>query len=85
MGDETMQSIKKKATTTSLKIEAALWKEAKVKAIEHDITLSQLIEEAIRLWIDEKEHLKKGKENGKAVGDEHNSPNAGNEIVRHSL
>ena len=39
---------------TSLRINPEIWKEAKVQAIRHDITLTQLLEEAINCWIKEK-------------------------------
>jgi len=43
---------------TSLRINPKIWKEAKVQAIRHDITLTQLVEEAINCWIKEKENRK---------------------------
>lgn len=39
--------------TTSIKIDPKLWKEAKKSAIDHDLELSQLVEEAILDWIKE--------------------------------
>ena len=39
---------------TSLRINPEVWKEAKVAAIQNDITLTQLVEEAINCWIQEK-------------------------------
>jgi predicted HicB family RNase H-like nuclease len=39
---------------TSLRISPKIWKEAKVAAIQNDITLTQLVEEAISCWIKEK-------------------------------
>jgi predicted HicB family RNase H-like nuclease len=36
---------------TSLRINPEIWKEAKIQAIKHDITLTELIEEAINCWI----------------------------------
>jgi len=44
----------KKQFVTSLRVDSDLWKEAKVQAIRHDITLTELVEEAINLWIQEK-------------------------------
>ena len=38
-------------TPTSIKIDPELWKEAKIEAIKAEITLSELMEEAIRDWI----------------------------------
>jgi predicted HicB family RNase H-like nuclease len=43
-----------KKLVTSMRIDSDLWKEAKVQAIRHDITLTELVEEAINLWIQEK-------------------------------
>jgi predicted DNA-binding protein len=42
---------------TSIKIKPDLWKEAKIEAIKHERTVSELVEEAIEAWI--KEHRKK--------------------------
>jgi len=44
----------KKQLVTSLRIDPAIWKQAKVEAIQHDITLTQLVEEAISCWIQKK-------------------------------
>ncbi len=44
----------KKQLVTSLRVDSGLWKEAKVQAIMHDITLTELVEEAINLWMQEK-------------------------------
>jgi predicted HicB family RNase H-like nuclease len=41
----------KKQLVTSLRIDPQIWKQAKVEAIQHDITLTQLVEEAINCWI----------------------------------
>ena len=49
-----MPDQEKKQFVTSLRINSNLWKEAKVQAIRHDITLTELVEEAINLWIKEK-------------------------------
>lgn len=49
---------------TSLRINPEIWKEAKVAAIQNDITLTELLEEAIHCWIKKKiteESLKKSK------------------------
>jgi predicted HicB family RNase H-like nuclease len=43
---------------TSLRINPQIWKEAKVAAIQNDITLTQLVEEAINCWIEEKTKVK---------------------------
>lgn len=50
---------KKKQMVTSLRVDLDLWKEAKVQAIRHDITLGELVEEALKQWI--KEHEGRGK------------------------
>lgn len=44
----------KKQLVTSLRIDPNIWKQAKVEAIQHDITLTQLVEEAIDCWIEKK-------------------------------
>jgi predicted HicB family RNase H-like nuclease len=49
-----MPEEEKKQLVTSLRIDFDLWKEAKVQAIRHDITLTELVEEAINLWLQEK-------------------------------
>jgi len=51
---EHMPEEEKKQLVTSLRIDSDLWKEAKVQAIRHDITLTELVEEAINLWLQEK-------------------------------
>ena len=43
--------------TTSVKVKPDLWKEAKIEAVKHDKTVSELLEEALEAWI--KEHKKK--------------------------
>lgn len=49
-----MRDEEKKQFVTSLRVDSNLWKEAKVQAIRHDITLTELVEEAINLWMKEK-------------------------------
>ncbi len=49
-----LQDESKKQLVTSLRVDSDLWKEAKVQAIRHDITLAELVEEAINLWLKEK-------------------------------
>lgn len=39
---------------TSIKIKPDLWKEAKIEAIKHGKTVSELVEEALERWM--KEH-----------------------------
>lgn len=36
---------------TSIKIRPSVWKQAKVEAIQNDIHLSELVEQAIESWI----------------------------------
>jgi predicted DNA-binding protein len=42
---------------TSIKVKPELWKDAKIEAIRHGKTVSELVEEAIEAWI--KEHKRK--------------------------
>lgn len=51
----------KKEIITSLRVDANLWKEARKAAIDCDISLGELIDEAVRDWIarKEKEHCQK--------------------------
>ena len=49
-----MSEGEKKQLVTSLRVDSDLWKEAKVQAIRHDMTLTELVEEAINLWMKEK-------------------------------
>lgn len=60
-----MPEEEKRQFVTSLRIDSNLWKEAKVQAIRHDITLTELVEEALNLWMQEKmaekEKLRKSK------------------------
>ena len=51
----------KELVVTSLKVNPELWKQAKIEALKCDITLGELIDEAVRDWIarKEKEHYQK--------------------------
>jgi len=40
--------------TTSIKVKPELWKEAKIEAIKQGKTVSELVEEAIEVWIKER-------------------------------
>jgi hypothetical protein len=51
IGDICMPIEEKKQLVTSLRIDPEIWKEAKIQAIKHDITLTELLEEAINCWI----------------------------------
>jgi predicted HicB family RNase H-like nuclease len=54
-----MSKNEKEQIVTSLKVDPNLWKRAKMKALEHDITLGQLVDEAVKDWIEKKECGKK--------------------------
>lgn len=58
-----MSTEEKKQLVTSLRVDPEIWKEAKVQAIKNDMTLTELVEEAIRLWIQEK--MTQGKQSKK--------------------
>jgi hypothetical protein len=45
----------KEQIVTSLKVDPALWKQAKIAALECDITLGELIDQAVRDWIEKQE------------------------------
>ncbi len=45
----------KKQLVTSLRVDPDLWKEAKVQAIRQDMTLTKVVDEAIREWIERKQ------------------------------
>jgi predicted HicB family RNase H-like nuclease len=53
-----MSSENKKQFVTSLRINPEIWKDAKVAAIQNDMTLTELVEEAISCWIKMKEDMK---------------------------
>jgi hypothetical protein len=44
---------------TSLKVNPELWKQAKIAALQCDITLGELIDQAVRDWIEKQEKCKK--------------------------
>jgi hypothetical protein len=46
-----------KKECTSLKVDPALWKEAKISAIQNDITLTELFDKAVRDWIEKHKHV----------------------------
>jgi hypothetical protein len=49
----------RKEIVTSLRVDANLWKEARKAAIDCDISLGELIDQAVKDWIDkQKEKLK---------------------------
>lgn len=47
-----MMSERKKQFVTSLRVNADIWKKARIEAIKHDLNLTELVEEAIELWIE---------------------------------
>ena len=49
----TYMSVKKKQLVTSLRVNPELWKEAKVHAIRNDMTLAELVDNALKKWIEE--------------------------------
>jgi hypothetical protein len=49
----------KKEIVTSLRVDYSLWKEARKAAIDCDITVGKLVDEAIRDWIQKQEKCKK--------------------------
>lgn len=51
----------KEQIVTSLKVDPELWKKAKIEALKQDMTLSRLVDEAIKEWI-EKKGERKGNE-----------------------
>jgi hypothetical protein len=58
IGDE-MPINEKDQIVTSLKVNPELWKQAKIAALECDITLGELIDQAVRAWIQKQEKGKK--------------------------
>jgi predicted HicB family RNase H-like nuclease len=53
-----MPEPEKDQVVTSLRVDPQLWKKAKMQAIEHDITLGEVIDEALREWIKKQEKSK---------------------------
>ncbi len=47
-----------KRETTSIKIDPFVWKEAKKDAIDRDIDLSQLVEIALKTWLEDEDPKK---------------------------
>ncbi len=58
IGDE-MPINEKDQIVTSLKVNPELWKQAKISALQCDITLGELIDQAVRDWIEKQEKCKK--------------------------
>lgn len=44
-----------KRETTSIKIDPTIWKEAKKDAIDRDVDLSQLVEIALKTWLEDED------------------------------
>lgn len=61
IGETNMSINDKKQLVTSLRIDPEIWKEAKVAAIQNDLTLTELVEEAIKLWIKDTDSVKNKK------------------------
>lgn len=49
----------RKEIVTSLRVNPELWKEARKAAIDCDITLGELVDQALREWIEKQEKCKK--------------------------
>ena len=49
----------KREIVTSLRVDADLWKEARKAAIDCEISLGELIDQAVRDWIAKQEKCKK--------------------------
>ena len=49
----------KELIVTSLKVNPELWKQAKIAALQCDITLGELIDQAVREWIGKQEKCQK--------------------------
>lgn len=54
-----MTKDEKDLVVTSLKVDPNLWKEARKAAIDCDITLGEVIDQALREWIEKREKCKK--------------------------
>lgn len=54
-----MSTKNREQIVTSLKVNPELWKQAKIAALECDITLGALIDQAVREWIQKQEKCKK--------------------------
>jgi hypothetical protein len=53
-------SEKEKQIVTSLRVNAKTWKQAKIEAIKEDLTLAELVDEALKEWIKKKQSKKVG-------------------------
>jgi hypothetical protein len=53
------QTQEEEREVTSIKVKPHLWKEARIEALKHEKTVSELVEEAIEAWI--KQHKKETK------------------------
>jgi predicted HicB family RNase H-like nuclease len=50
-----MPEPEKEQVVTSLRVDPELWKKAKIKAIENDLSLGEVIDEALREWLQKRE------------------------------
>jgi hypothetical protein len=48
-----LPKIEEKRESQSIKVKPSIWKKAKIEAVKHDITVSQLVEDAIGEWLRE--------------------------------
>ena len=46
----------KPSIVTSVKVDESLWKKAKKRAIDQEITMQELLDEAVREWLKRKEY-----------------------------
>jgi len=61
----------KEQVVTSLKVDPVLWKQAKIEALKADITLGELVDQAIREWIKKREKQTISDEEAKEIAMEH--------------
>jgi len=54
-----MPTNEKELVVTSLKVNPDLWKQAKIAALQCDMTLGELIDQAVRAWLQKQEKCKK--------------------------
>ena len=52
---------KEERVATSIKVKPSVWQEAKIAAIKESITVSELVEDAIKCWITEQAKKRKEK------------------------
>lgn len=62
-----MSTNSKEQIVTSLKVDPALWKQARIAALKCDITLGELVDQAIREWIKNREKKELSDEEAKKI------------------